>query len=582
MNAFELKAVIEDYVDIVASAVQSSNAALRSAESSTAACSSLNSCSCTSCREMPGTAWVAESGSSDPVEVDLSAVALTYPKPGISARDPEAKIGQCLAESLEHDFLRIVRAEYSDVNRAGYIYYGSQNDGMYFQWPAMQYCPGSWDPRYRPWYVNVVTGPKDVVIVLDISGSMSTNPAAKRNIKAIDAMERLMLTFTERDYVGLVLFNDRALVPAEQCPGMSSAGARWCVEWDPLKATIQPYPDGIPVLLPMSDGSVVLDKDGKMILTDDNKKAYVDAARSKLDPSRGGTNFYAGLKAAFDMLESSLIPTGNTVTSSCQICSGGCNQMVLFMTDGLDESGRPDLLDDIETMQNGLKSKRPNNQMIPIYTYTFGSDAIDNMADLELSQIPTKIACRNIGIAYHIEDGADLGSMMTDYYKYFIWGLTVQNAVDMKPKWISYTDGWGGEPLLAGCKAVFDDEQLQNDNVELLGVACMDMNIIVELMGTPNSFQNRALYENFYQAMEDDMGSCLDIQHSFGDMLKLQKESKGGKVCESCDMKKINCKDPPCFCNAVLPPAPTPPAGTTASWARVFPLVVPVFVAALG
>jgi hypothetical protein len=218
--------------------------------------------------------------------------------------------------------------------------------------------------------------------------------------------------------------------------------------------------------------------------------------------------------------------------------------------------------------------------MIPIYTYTFGADAIDNTADLKLAQLPTKIACRNLGIPYQIEDGADLASMMTDYYKYFIWGLSVQNAYDMKPKWISYTDSWGGEPLLAGCKAVFDDEQLQVNNVELLGVACMDMNIIVELMITPNSFQNRALYENFYQAMEDDMGVCFDIQHNFGDLQQLRKESAGGKECESCDMSKE-----PCDVTYVAPkaaPAPAPAGTTAASWARVFPLVAPVFVAALG
>ena len=76
----------------------------------------------------------------------------------------------------------------------------------------MKYCPSSWDPRYRPWYVNVVTGPKDIVIVLDVSGSMSTDPVAARNTKAIDAFDRLMMTLTERDYVGLVLFSDRAFV----------------------------------------------------------------------------------------------------------------------------------------------------------------------------------------------------------------------------------------------------------------------------------------------------------------------------------------------------------------------------------
>ena len=50
----------------------------------------------------------------------------------------------------------------------------------------------------------------------------------------------------------------------------------------------------------------------------------MDAATSKLQRSLGGTNFYAGLKVAFDMLTSSLTPTGNTITSSCQICEHSC------------------------------------------------------------------------------------------------------------------------------------------------------------------------------------------------------------------------------------------------------------------
>lgn len=32
---------------------------------------------------------------------------------------------------------------------------------------------GADDPRIRPWYVAASSGPKDVVIVLDVSGSMS-------------------------------------------------------------------------------------------------------------------------------------------------------------------------------------------------------------------------------------------------------------------------------------------------------------------------------------------------------------------------------------------------------------------------
>jgi hypothetical protein len=177
--------------------------------------------------------------------------------------------------------------------------------------------------------------------------------------------------------------------------------------------------------------------------------------------------------------------------------------------------------------------------------------------------------------------------MMTDYYKYFTWALTVQDAVDMRPKWIAYTDSWTSSEnyktsLLAACKAVFDDEQLQLNNVELLGVACMDMNIIVELMGTPNAFQNRQGYSNFYRAMNEDMGLCFDVKHNFGDMQQLRRESVGGSVCESCDMKTEPC--------AVPDRAPAGGGGASvqvdpevsASWVGAFPVVVSGFVAALS
>jgi hypothetical protein len=391
-----------------------------------------------------------------------------------------------------------------------------------------------------------VTGPKDIVIVLDVSGSMSTDPVAKRNEKAMEAVERLMMTFTEKDYVGLVLFNDRAYVPAVQCLS-NTAVQFWCVEWDPAKSSSK-YPNiagEMPNLVPMTDGSIVLNEDGTASITDDNKKAIIEAAKKRLLPrSLGDTNFFAGLKVAFDMLITSLTPTDGTVTSSCQICDGGCNQMILFMTDGLDGSGRPDLLGDIAEMQAEISAKRPNKEPVPIYTYTFGKDAIAGTDDLKLSQLPTKIACQNLGVAYQIEDGSDLASVMTDYYKYFIWGLKVQDAMDMKAKWIKYTDSWVGGPLLAGCKAVFDDAQLQANNVELLGVACMDMNIIVELMGSPNAFSNRAMYSNFYNAMNDEMGVCFDVKHDFGDMQQLRTQSIGGSVCEQCDMKPEPCAVP--------------------------------------
>ena len=57
-------------------------------------------------------------------------------------------------------------------------YFGGQETGLFAQYPAsiktQCWCDG-YDPRYRPWYAAAVTGPKDFVMVLDVSGSMRTS-----------------------------------------------------------------------------------------------------------------------------------------------------------------------------------------------------------------------------------------------------------------------------------------------------------------------------------------------------------------------------------------------------------------------
>eukprot|EP00966_Prymnesium_polylepis_P026301 606741-Prymnesium_polylepis.1 len=47
--------------------------------------------------------------------------------------------------------MRIASKE-ADVDRVGYLYYGSQALGNYMQWPGIDWCPASYDPRYRNWY----------------------------------------------------------------------------------------------------------------------------------------------------------------------------------------------------------------------------------------------------------------------------------------------------------------------------------------------------------------------------------------------------------------------------------------------
>ena len=86
--------------------------------------------------------------------------------------------GTCIATSVATTYLNVASKEYTDRTRIGYQYFGHQSSGGYGQWPKTDLSETSmcraYDPRFRPWYTGAATGPKDVVLVLDKSGSMAT------------------------------------------------------------------------------------------------------------------------------------------------------------------------------------------------------------------------------------------------------------------------------------------------------------------------------------------------------------------------------------------------------------------------
>ena len=63
----------------------------------------------------------------------------------------------------------------------------------------------SYDPRFRPWYVTAASGSKDVVILLDISGSMMQNG---RMALAKEAVKSALNTLGQSSMVAVVAFND--------------------------------------------------------------------------------------------------------------------------------------------------------------------------------------------------------------------------------------------------------------------------------------------------------------------------------------------------------------------------------------
>ena len=64
-----------------------------------------------------------------------------------------------------------------------------------------------YDPRLRPWYLSASNGPKNVIFILDVSGSMSQNGRLESMKKA--AIEMIdSLSFA--DYIGVVTFSSKA------------------------------------------------------------------------------------------------------------------------------------------------------------------------------------------------------------------------------------------------------------------------------------------------------------------------------------------------------------------------------------
>ena len=173
----------------------------------------------------------------------------------------------------------------------------------------------SYDPRVRPWYVAASSGPKDIILVLDISGSMDIE---QRIDKLKLAASRVISTLGIGDYFAVVSFSDDAIQLGTEDLLLSRA-------------------------------------------TDDNKNAmlrYIDA----LEPG-GGTIYYSGFDKAFDIFEKS-----NSVEVSTS-----CRQAILFVTDGAMSDPEQALYNKIDQERKKYTS---NDKKPPvIFTYSFGDSA---------------------------------------------------------------------------------------------------------------------------------------------------------------------------------------------------------------
>merc|ERR1711959_487299 len=148
--------------------------------------------------------------------------------------------------------------------------------GSIYQCRAEAQCSGCSDPRFRGWYAGAASGPKDVVIIIDTSGSLGNNG---RMAAAIEAAQWTVNTLSATDYATVVAFSSTARV------------------FGSMRA-----------LMPMTAAN-------RQAL-----KSYLGALTA-----RGGTNMRDAFSEAFDVIARSTTLGENTA---------GCNKIFLFLSDG--------------------------------------------------------------------------------------------------------------------------------------------------------------------------------------------------------------------------------------------------------
>eukprot|EP00903_Cladosiphon_okamuranus_P021964 g20195.t1 len=160
------------------------------------------------------------------------------------------------------------------------VYFGAWT-GVFRYFPGLaQSACGEYDPRIRPWYVAASSGPKDVVVVLDVSGSMSQY---NRLDLAKQAAETVINTLGADSFVNVVVFSEEARVLVTNTTTLVRAN------------------------------------------TENSEELISLVQNLEFDLANVGTNYGAAFEATFDLLAES---------RNVEDASSNCQTAIVFLTDG--------------------------------------------------------------------------------------------------------------------------------------------------------------------------------------------------------------------------------------------------------
>ncbi|KAM8909887.1 voltage-dependent calcium channel subunit alpha-2/delta-4 isoform 1-T1 [Spinachia spinachia] len=136
-----------------------------------------------------------------PVNTQLSNIQVPT---NVYNKDPDILNGVYMSEALNDVFID----NFQKDPTLTWQYFGSAS-GFFRLYPGIQWIPDengvvTFDCRNRNWYIQAATSPKDVVIVVDVSGSMK----GLRLTIAKHTINTILDTLGENDFVNIVAYSD--------------------------------------------------------------------------------------------------------------------------------------------------------------------------------------------------------------------------------------------------------------------------------------------------------------------------------------------------------------------------------------
>lgn len=269
----------------------------------------------------------------------------------------------CFTKDLDEYFVAKLEADANFWKEFGgqpsAMYFGSTT-GAFRIFPARQYpACGQYDPRIRPWYVAAGSGPKNIIMILDKSGSMQTDD---RIGLLKQAARRVIETAGVADRIAIVFFDDEPQAVTDE--GLLFRG------------------------------------------TDENKKILTQSIDQLT--ARGGTNFEDAFNTAFDILDLS-------VDDELAV---DCNTVMLFLTDGVTNKPSEEIIESVNSRFTVSQQKLRNK---PIYIFTYSiTGGSEDVAELP-SQLAC--AFPSSGIWTNIDFPEDIVDSLANYFKFFALGL---------------------------------------------------------------------------------------------------------------------------------------------------------------